>query len=178
MLAKTLQDLFKRYRRPGDIVFATLFLVFAVFLYSQIGEQTQVSKRAKWFAQPALWPTISVTGMVIFAALHFLSSFLSPRIPGRWREVAFWLMSLEYVLYFLIYVIAVPWLGYLPSTVLFAIFLCFRTGFRTAPAIGMSVLFGILVAVIFRGFLQVKIPAGELYQHLPEAVRVFALSYL
>ena len=89
-----------------------------------------------------------------------------------------WLKSLEYVMYFLIYVATVPWLGYLPSTVLFALFLALRTGFRSTRALGVSVIFGIAVAVIFRGGLQVKIPAGEVYQHLPDSIRLFALSYL
>lgn len=118
MIAKTLQDMFRRYRRPGDIVFAFLFFGFSLFLLSQIGAETQAVKRTKWFAQPALWPKIAIWGMVLFSGLHLLGSFLSPRIPGRLREVTFWLMSLEYVAYFLIYVVAVPWLGYLPSTML------------------------------------------------------------
>ncbi|WP_298922271.1 tripartite tricarboxylate transporter TctB family protein [uncultured Roseobacter sp.] len=178
MLARTLQDLFKRYRRPGDIVFAFVFLTFAVFLFSQIGEQTKITKRTKWFAQPGLWPTISISGMVFFGALHYLSSVLSPRIPGRGREVAFWLRSLEFVAYFLIYVVTVPMLGYLPSTVLFAVFLTLRCGFHSTANIGLAILFAFCVSVLFRGLLQVKIPAGRLYDYLPDSIRVFALTYL
>ncbi|WP_371170871.1 tripartite tricarboxylate transporter TctB family protein [Aliiroseovarius sp. 2305UL8-7] len=178
MIAKTLQDLFKRYRRPGDIVFAVLFLAFALFLLSQLGEQTKVVKRTKWFGQPNLWPTISIWAMVIFGGLHWLSSALSPRIPGRWKEVAFWLRSFEYVLYFLIYVTLVPVLGYLPATVLFAVFLVLRTGFRSPQMITYAVLFGVCVSIIFRAFLQVKIPAGAIYEYLPDTIRAFALTYL
>ncbi len=178
MIAKTLQDMFRRYRRPGDIVFALLFFAFALFLLTQIGAETKVVKRTKWFAQPSLWPTIAIWGMVIFSGLHLLSSVLSPRIPGRWREVGFWLMSFEYVVYFLIYVVAVPWLGYLPSTMLFAVFLALRTGFQTPSAVGIALAFGAVVAVTFRALLQVNIPAGRLYEFLPDAVRVFALTYL
>ncbi len=178
MLAKTLQDLFKRYRRPGDIVFALLFLAFAIFLFTQLGDQIKVTKRTKWFAQPGLWPTIAVYGMLFFGAMHCVSSILSPRIPGRWREVTFWLRSLEFVAYFLIYVLTVPWLGYLPSTVLFAVFLTIRCGSRSRTSIVMAVLFAVFVALMFRGFLQVKIPAGELYEFLPDSIRTFALTYL
>ena len=35
--ARTLQDLFKRYRRPGDLVFAILFLVFSIWLFKPVG---------------------------------------------------------------------------------------------------------------------------------------------
>ncbi|MEW2915788.1 tripartite tricarboxylate transporter TctB family protein [Ruegeria sp. ANG10] len=178
MIAKTLQDMFKRYRRPGDVVFALAFLVFAVFLLTQLGEQTKVVKRTKWFAQPGFWPMVSLWAMAIFAFLHWLSSAMSDRIPGRWPEVAFWFRSLEYVVYFLVYVAVVPLLGYLPSTVLFAVFLAVRTGFRSPGAIGLAAAFGIAVTVIFRAFLQVKIPAGAAYEYLPESVRAFALTYL
>lgn len=178
MIAKTLQDMFRRYRRPGDIVFALLFFAFALFLLSQLGTETKVVKRTKWFAQPALWPMIAIWGMVIFSGMHLLSSVLSPRIPGRLKEVTFWLMSLEYVSYFLIYVVAVPWLGYLPSTMLFAAFLAIRTGFRSRGAIGISLTFGAVVAIVFRALLQVNIPAGRVYEYLPDSVRVFALTYL
>ena len=175
---KTLQDLFRRYRRPGDIVFALLFLAFALFLLTQLGEQTKIVKRTKWYAQPSLWPTVAVYGMVIFGALHYISSILSPRIPGRWREVLFWLRSLEYVVYFLIYVFVVPVLGYLPTSVLFALFLCARLGFRAPPIFLAAAAFGASLAIVFRAFLQVKIPAGQIYELLPDTIRAFALTYL
>lgn len=178
MIAKTLQDMFKRYRRPGDVVFAVLFLGFSVFLLTQLGEQTKAVKRTKWFAQPNLWPMISLWAMVIFGFLHWLSSAMSPRLLGRWTEVGFWVRSFEYIAYFLVYVMLVPILGYLPSTVLFAVFLALRTGFRDARTVGIAALFGVFVTVIFRGFLQVKIPAGAVYEYLPDSVRAFALTYL
>ena len=178
MIARTLQDMFHRYRRPGDIVFAVLFFAFTLFLLTQIGSETKVVKRTKWFAQPSLWPTIAIWGMVAFSALHLISSVVSPRIPGRWRELTFWLKSLEYVLYFLIYVVAVPWLGYLPSTILFTAVLALRTGFGAPKLVVIAMMFGAVVAVVFRALLQVNIPAGRLYEHLPDTVRIFALTYL
>ena len=178
MITKTLQDMFRRYRRPGDVVFAVSLFAFALFLLSQIGTETTAVKRTKWFAQPSLWPTIAIWGMVIFSGLHLLSSVISTRIPGRWKEVSFWLMSLEYVAYFLIYVVAVPWLGYLPSTMLFAVFLAVRTGFHAPGTLGIALGFGAVVAVLFRALLQVNIPAGRVYEFLPDGLRVFALTYL
>ncbi len=178
MIAKTLQDMFRRYRRPGDIVFASLFLLFALFLLSQLGTETKVVKRTKWFAQPGLWPTVAVWTMVVFAFLHWLSSALSARISGRWAEVGFWVRSLEYVAYFLIYVLLVPQLGYLPSTMLFAVFLTLRAGFRGSGAIAIAAFFGFVVTIVFRAMLQVKIPAGAIYEYLPDSVRAFALTYL
>lgn len=178
MIARTLQDIFRRYRRPGDIAFSFFFLVFSLFLLSQIGDQTTVAKRAKWFAQPALWPTVAVCGMVFFAALHFVSSAVSPRIPGRWTEVFFWFRSLEYLLYFFLYVLSVPRFGYLPATLVFVLFLAWRTGFRSPRTLALFALFSVMVVLLFRGLLQVKIPAGELYPFLPDFLRLLALNYL
>lgn len=175
---KVFQDLFQRYRRPGDQVFAVAFLLFALFLLSQLGAQTDTVKRTKWFGQPSLWPSIAVWGMVVFGGFHALSVVVSPRLPGRWKEVVFWLRSLEYVLYFLVYVVLVPLSGYLPTTLAFTLFLALRAGFRSWQALGLSVFFGLCVALIFRGFLQVKIPAGRVYEYLPDTIRAFALTYL
>lgn len=176
---KTLQELFKRYRRPGDKVFAFVFFMFALFLLTQLPHETDwIAERTKWFAQPRLWSAVGLFGMVLFGGLHLISTWISPRIPGRWKEVGFWLQSFEFVLYFLIYVAAVPQLGYLPSTILFCLFLAVRTGFRAPDMLLWSVAFGAVTAIFFRGFLEVKIPAGALYQHLPEFLRGIALIYL
>ncbi|MEN8741556.1 MAG: tripartite tricarboxylate transporter TctB family protein [Phaeobacter gallaeciensis] len=172
------QELFQRYRRPGDLVFAVMFLVCSVFLLSQLGEQTRWAQRTPWHGQPGLWPGIAVAGMTVFGALHLLGSLVSPRIAGRWAEVVFWLRSFEYVLYFLIYVVIVPLCGYLPTTVLFTLFLALRAGFRGWRALVLAAVFGAVTALVFRGFLQVKIPAGLLYDQLPDPIRSFALVYL
>jgi len=175
---KTLQELFKRYRRPGDIVFAVLFLAFALFLLWKLPGETVWAKRTNWYAQPRFWPAVAVGGMVVFAGLHFIGSLCSKRIPGRWREVAFWLQSVEYVLYFLAYVVLVPKVGYLPATLLFSIFLTFRVGEATRVNLAAAVGFSVAVVVIFRALLQVKIPAGHIYEALPDGIRAFALLYL
>jgi hypothetical protein len=172
------QDLFQRYRRPGDLVFAVIFFLLALLLLSQLGGQTTWAKRTPWYGQPALWPGIAVVGMTIFGAFHLLGSLVSPRLDGRWIEVAFWLRSVEYVLYFLIYVVLVPLGGYLPMTMAFTLFLALRAGFRSWRTLMIALLSGAVTALVFRGFLQVKIPAGQVYDYLPTEIRTFALTYL
>lgn len=172
---KTLQALFKRYRRPGDIVFAWAFLIFALVLLVQIGTQTQLKPGAKLFAQPRFWPSVSLGGMAIFAALHLLGSALSERIPGRWREVARWFAALEYAGWFVAYVLIVPWLGYLPSTLIFAVLLVVRSGYRHWRALGGAVLVALSVVVLFKSFLHVRLPAGHIYDYLPDGVRQFMM---
>ena len=142
---KTLQALFRRYRRPGDIVFAWVLLAVSVFLLVQITEQTAWKGGAKLFAEPRFWPAVSLGGMVIFAALHLLGSALSERIQGRWKEVWLWVSSLEYAAWFIAYAIAVPYAGYLMTTIAFAVALSVRVGYRR-----WSTLVYAAVAAMFR----------------------------
>ena len=174
---QTLQDLFKRYRRPGDLVFAVFFLLFSILMLAHLGEETEWAKRTKLFAQPAFWPAISLVAMTVFAFLHWISSAISPRLPGRWTEVAFWLRSVEYALWFMAYVSLVPQVGYLPTTIVFTGLLAFRLGYRTWQTIGGAMLTGVVIVVVFKSFLQVKVPGGEIYESLPDGLRSFMLTY-
>ncbi|WP_299921686.1 tripartite tricarboxylate transporter TctB family protein [uncultured Pelagimonas sp.] len=174
---KTLQALFKRYRRPGDIVFAWFWVVISVFLLSQIFDQTAYKNGAKLFAQPRFWPAVSLGLMTAFACFHLLGSALSERIEGRWREVWLWVSSLEYAGWFMVYAIAVPYTGYLLTTIVFAILLALRVGYRSAQmlmAAGGSALFTVL---LFKTLLKVNLPSGLIYDQLPDGLRQFMLTY-
>ena len=114
---------------------------------------------------------------MFFSVLHFLSSYISPKLDGRLQEIGFWLKSVEYAGWFMLYVFAVPLLGYLPATVLFAVSLTFRLGYREWKFLGAAALFGVLVVVVFKTFLQVKVPGGAAYELLPETMRAFMLTY-
>ncbi len=174
---KTLQDLFKRYRRPGDLVFAVFFLAFSVFLLANLDGQTEWVKRTKMVAQPAFWPTVAVIFMTGFAALHLIGSLVSPRIEGRWLEVKFWLRSVEFAVWFMAYVALVPRLGYLPSSIVFPVLLAFRLGYRAPRQLAIAALSGIAIVVLFKSLLQVKVPGGAVYEYLPDALRAFMLTY-
>ncbi len=175
---KTLKQLFQRNRRPGNLFFAGVFLALALFLLVQIPHQTVWKSGAKWSAQPALWPAISIVGMTLFASLNWTSAFVSPKIAGRWKEISFWLLSLEYVAWFMVYVALVPKAGYLPTTIVFAVLLAMRTGYRTKKMLVCAALTAVVVVVVFKAFLQVKVPGGQVYEYLPDALRSFMLTYL
>lgn len=173
----TLQALFKRYRRPGDIVFAAAFLVISLGLLAQLGSQTATKPGARLASQPWFWPALSLGGMSIFAALHLMGSALSARIAGRWREVGVWVASLEYAVWFVGYALLVPRLGYLPSTILFAVGLTLRSGYRGGAALGSAVGAAVAIVLVFKTFLQVKIPSGQIYDLLPDGIRQIMLTY-
>ena len=174
---RTFAELFRRDRRPGDIVFAWVFLAFALWLLLALPSQTTWVKRTGFFAQPAFWPAVGVLSMAGFGALHLLGSALSPRIPGRARELMVWARSLEWVAWFLIYVAAVPWLGYLLATLVFCPLLVWRLGY-SGRSLWAAAGFGLAVVVLFKTLLAVKIPAGAVYDLLPPgAFRTFMMVH-
>jgi hypothetical protein len=176
---KTFQDLFKRYRRPGDFVISLLSLFFALFLLISLPTQTEWVPRQPFYAQPSFWPRVAVYAMAIFSALHLVGAMVSERIHGRGEEVLYWLRSFEFAAWFIAYVLVVPKLGYLPSTLIFTNLLAFRLGYRRWVWFAAATVFSVAVVIIFKGFLQVKIPAGDLYSLLPAGdFRLFAMIWL
>ena len=172
------RELFRRERRPGDLVFAVLFLILAAFLAYRLPDQVLWPPGRPLVGQPAFWPAVSVGAMLVFASLHWLGSVCSPRIPGRWTEVGFWCRSVEYALWFLAYVLVMPTLGYLPTSVAVAVLLTLRLGYRGGRPPLAAALVAAGIVVMFRGVLQVKVPSGALYEYLPGALRGFARIYL
>ncbi len=173
-----IRTLLSRERRPGDLVFAVFFLAISVFLLSQIGTESKWVKGTGTVAQPMFWPAVSLLGMTGFALCHFFGAVVSPRMAGRLGEVLFWVRSIEYALWFMAYVWIVPTVGYLPSTVIFSTLLCLRVGYREKRFLAMAAVMALAVVIVFKGFLSVKIPGGQLYEHLPDGIRNFMLLYL
>jgi len=169
---------FSQSRHSGDIVFATSFLVFSIFLLTQIETQIKWVENVKLNAQPGFWSIIGLVGMSAFALLYFIGSVLSYREHRNFEEVIVWIKSCEYALWFLVYVWVVTIVGYLPSTMIFVGLLTLRTGYREIQFYVMAGAVSIAVVVIFKSFLAVKIPGGALYNYLPESIRSFMHLYL
>ncbi|MEP2532656.1 tripartite tricarboxylate transporter TctB family protein [Shimia sp.] len=174
---KTLQNLFKRYRRPGDIVFAWFLFLLAAFLILQLTDQTTWRPGTKLFAQPRFWPAVSLGCMTVFAAFHLLGSAWSVRIPGRWQEVWLWISALEYAAWFIAYAALIPYTGYLLTTVVFAVALAFRAGYRSLPMMISAVVSAVVIVLLFKTFLQVNLPSGLIYEQLPNGLRQIMLTY-
>jgi len=152
-------------------------LIISVFLLSQLFDQTAFKPRGKLFAQPRFWPAVSLIGMTGFAALHLLGSALSERIEGRWREVLTWFATLEYAAWFIAYAALVPFGGYLPTTLVFALALTLRAGYRSARMLIASGICAVIIVLLFKTLLRVNLPAGKIYEMLPDGLRPFMLTY-
>lgn len=162
-------------RKRGQPLFALMFLGIVLFLLSQLGSQTRWTDDTAFVAQPGFWPGIGVIGMALFTALHF---WHLPRRRLRrddWLEARLWARALEFVVWFLVYVYAVPRIGYLPASVIFMGVLTWRLGYRSRAMLALGAAFGALVVVVFKTVLQVRIPGGDLYEVMPDVVRSFLI---
>ena len=159
---------------PGGLLFAALFLAFSLFLLSQLGAETKFSAKGKLFAQPAFWPAVGVFGMVFFGALHAITRRRAD-IAAELAEGAVWLRPFEYLVWFMAYVAAAPQIGYLAATVIFMVLMALRAGYRSARMLIAAALTGLAIVLIFKTFLQVKIPGGAIYEALPDAIRNFMI---
>ncbi|MEL6963109.1 MAG: tripartite tricarboxylate transporter TctB family protein [Pseudomonadota bacterium] len=164
-------------RRAGGLIFALLFLAVSLLLVWQLEGETKFSAKGQLAAQPAFWPAIGVIGMAVFGGLHALGEWRQRDARRGLGEVAIWLRSFEYLAWFMAYVFAVPIIGYLPTTLIFAVTLAFRAGYRSPKLLGAAALMGVGVVLIFKTFLSVKIPGGALYEYLPDGLRSAALIY-
>ncbi|MEP5001281.1 MAG: tripartite tricarboxylate transporter TctB family protein, partial [Paracoccaceae bacterium] len=160
-----------------DIVFAWFVFLLSAFLILQITDQTTWRPGTKLFAQPRFWPAVSLGCMTVFAAFHLLGSALSERIQGRWPEVWLWISALEYAAWFIAYAALIPYTGYLLTTVVFALALAFRAGYRSARMMISAAVSAVVIVLLFKTFLQVNLPSGLIYEQLPDGLRQIMLTY-
>lgn len=169
-------------RQTGDTAFGVVCLLVSLFLLSQMWNQTTWAEGQGFAAQPGFWPRLGVIGMVLFSAVNLYFSIRDPgaeeRLTGLGEEVLLWIRSVEFGLWFMAYVFATPVIGYLPASVLFAVALSLRVGYRSGQALFWAAAAGALTVLLFKSFLQVKIPGGTIYESLPGALRGFFVLYL
>ncbi|WP_137702453.1 tripartite tricarboxylate transporter TctB family protein [Marimonas lutisalis] len=167
----------RRFKWPirGQLLFAVVFVVAAVLLLSQLGNETKWAKGTKFFAQPRFWPAVAVIGMVLFGGLHLWKLPRKRFVKPDFVEWRIWFFAIEWVLWFLVYVTVVPVLGYLPTTLIFVPLMVWRIGYRSRRMLWISAGFAMAVVVLFKTFLQVRIPGGAIYEYLPGALRSFLI---
>ncbi|MCO5161163.1 MAG: tripartite tricarboxylate transporter TctB family protein [Mesorhizobium sp.] len=168
---------FPEARKPGELFYSLVFLVTAAGLLSMIFWQTTVLPGKGIAAQPRTWPFISLAGMTLFALANLVATSRATRTAGRWREVWVWISSLEYVGWYLLYVAAIPVVGYLAATLAFCLFLTWRAGYRSSLAYGSATAFALFVVLLFKSLFNVKIPGGSIYEYLPDTLRYIMIRY-
>jgi hypothetical protein len=175
-----LDDLVHPPHHRAEIVFAVVSFLVAVFLATQWSGQTVWAEGRPWSRQPGLWPLVAIVGMLVFGIGELIATVIRNKRNGGGdvlAEVGLWLRSAEYVVWFMAYVMITPWVGYLPTTMIFATVLAFRLGYR-GRALALAPAVGVGIVLVFKTFLQVRIPGGALYDVFPPAIRNFLVVYL
>lgn len=166
-------------RPSGQVLFVVAGFLVSLLLLSQIGTQTEWNENARHIgAQPRLWPAIALVLMVASFGLHW--RLMRRRRPTAldWAEARRWVEPLEFLGWFVVYVFAVPRLGFLPMSLVFACALTWRLGYPTKTALILAALFAVVMTLLFKGLLGVNIPGGDIYELLPTSIRTFFLVYL
>jgi hypothetical protein len=161
--------------KSGDLLFAVFFFFISAILISQFPDQIKWFKKTKLTSQPALWSAIGLIGMTVFGLIHLFLNLRIQNLKIELDEGILWIKSLEYACWFLLYVILVPNIGYLIATIIIAPCLTYRVGYRDKKMIAYSMVTGLSIVLIFKTFLEVKIPGGAIYELLPNTIRSFMI---
>ena len=169
-------------RRLGDFLFAAASFALALFLLTQLPEQTRWFNRVDLLLQPRFWPSVVLGALTLFSGLYLMQSWQARKDPDHLdaspvpaSELLHWLRPLEYALYFVAYAASIPWLGYLLATVLFMPLLGLRAGIRSLPGLSLLAGIGVGIVLVFKTGLEVRMPPGALYDLFPPAVRNFLI---
>lgn len=167
---------FPEGRKRGELLFSFVLLFSALALLAALPWQTTWLNGKGLAAQPRFWPALSLCGVVLFAILHAVLRGKLDRTPGRWLEGLTWIRSLEFIGWYMLYVAAIPVIGYLLATVTFCTLLSFRVGYRGKTLL-WAALFGLTLVLFFKTAMKVKIPGGAIYEYAPDGLRYILLSY-
>ena len=174
--------LFEVRRRPGDFLFAAASFALALFLLIRLPDQTRWFNRVDLLLQPRFWPSVVLGAFALLSGLNLVQSWRARKDPEHLDtsmmpagELLRWVRPLEYALYFVVYAASIPWLGYLPATVVFMPLLGLRTGIRSVSGLGMLAGLGVGIVLAFKTGLEVRMPPGAVYELFPPAVRNFLI---
>jgi len=167
-----------RIHRRGQLLFALIFVLFSGFLLISYPAQTTWAEKTRLFAQPGFWPAVGVGGMFGFGLLHALQLKRKRFVRTDWDEGKRWLQVFEFAAWFLVYVFAVPVIGYVFGSLIFLPALIWRMGYRSRRMLWTAAALALAIVLLFKGFLDVKIPGGALYDYFPGAMRSFFILRL
>ena len=75
--AESAPELFAVRRRPGDLFFAGVLFLLALFLLSRLPAETRWFERVDLPLQPRFWPAVVLGAFTLFSGLHLLQGWLA-----------------------------------------------------------------------------------------------------
>ncbi len=187
-----IENLFEFKRTKGDLALSIIFLLVVMFLLIHFNLESGWYDRdldhkrfGKILKQQWVGPLICMCILFPSACINFYQSCKSSINKKKLRiknltiyEILEWIKSLEFIFYFLAYTFLISFLGYLFSTLVFAVFLTYRLGYRTFKWICISLFSAFCIVLIFRTILQIKTPINIwLYDKFPETLEIFMKIY-
>lgn len=173
------------HREPANAAahrrYAALTWLAAVVLLLVAPLQLQWQDGKDWAHQPGLFSLVGVVGMLVFGVfelLHLWRRTAHAKDASPQPELRVWARALEFALWFMVYVWWVPHLGYLLTTLLFALGLSYRLGYRGRRYMLSALAVAVATVLIFKGALSVKVPAADWYEALPEPLATFFILNL
>ncbi len=168
----------------GEKAFAILMAMLSSFLLYSIPQETQWFSGMAVSKQPRFWPAMCIIGLSLFAFSYGFSVWRKAAAmtnnnddinTTELGEMKHWLGPIEFVGYFLLYVVSVPWLGYLLATLVYFLLMTWRMGYRKQSMFWISAATGLLIVLVFKTLLQVKITSGAWYELLPDGWATFMI---
>lgn len=172
--------------RLESMALAVIFAAVSVLLLALIGMATRTGQASGgWWTRPAFAPGVALMVLVganLITLWRDIADLRAhPATAAEWDEarakMLAWLRPLEFLAYYAVYIWAIQHLGYFPSTLIFVLGLLWRVGL-TAPR-WMLAGFGLSVFMIgvFRAGLGVWMPAPDVYDLFPDAIRLALLRW-
>lgn len=157
-------------RRPGELAFALALLAFSLAAFWQAYDISGFSA----LTSAGVFPMLASGAMVLAALFNLAGCLYKPRadggagadISGFLREI----LPLRHVALLgliMLYLMAMPWLGFIVSSGLFlfaAFFLLWRKGL--VPTLLLTAISLAAIYVVFRLVFQVVLPQGTLLRGL------------
>lgn len=173
---------------PNRLESLALTLIFTLVsggLLAAIDIATRSSARGGWWTQPWLMPGIALTILACANAITLWREVADlRRTPPDAAEraaaraaVLGWLRPVEYLGWFGAYLWAIQHLGYAMATLAFVLFLIWRAGLWSARWALAGVGLCVFMMLVFRVGLGVWMPAPDLYDMFPQAVRTVLIRW-
>ncbi len=159
---------------PGWPIFLGIALVAAVLLGLLPGMTSNNPNPHQWWNAPALAPGIAL-GLMLGASLLGLI-----RHARDWRRVRpdlrVWSRALLLSLAFIATILAIPYLGYGLSLLLFSLMISRLAGLRGLELVGFALGVSLLLVLLFRIVLGVWFPTAELFEYFDPPAGSLPLS--
>ncbi len=161
----------------AQLAFAAALLILAVVLLVLVPFQTRPAPAGKgWYLQPHTWPIFSLLLVAIPAAIQTVALIRRARKArdrAVFRKRALWAfgdlrLTIEYSLYFLVYLYAIGYVGFALSTLVFGQVCLWRAGLRSLNWALANLGFTLVLVLGLRVGMDLWFPVAPLYEYFPD----------